>query len=135
MDMPRLFRVREREAILALVADERSAVEQGDWHRYATMLAEDAVFMPPNLPAMRGAALRTWLEDFLRRFRVEWLDFASETVAAQGDLAYHAYAYTWRVTPRAGGEGSTSSGKGLHLLRRQPEGTWKVVREIWNDNP
>jgi ketosteroid isomerase-like protein len=54
---------------------------------------------------------------------------------AAGDLAYHTYVYTWLTTPRAGGEAKVSSGKGLHILRRQADGPWKIAREIWNDLP
>jgi ketosteroid isomerase-like protein len=135
MSVTRLFRRRELDAIRAVVADERAALERGDAVQYLALLADDAVFMPPNLPALAGTDLRCWIEDFLLRFRAEWLDVRTEQVGAHGDLAYHAYTFTWRVTPRAGGEGNTSSGKGLHLLRRDPTGAWKLAREIWNASP
>jgi len=52
-----------------------------------------------------------------------------------GNLAYHTYVYTWRVTPRASGEAKVSSGKGLHILRCQADGSWRIAREIWNAMP
>ena len=123
---------REREEILALIAEERAAVERGDAAQYLSVLADDALFMPPGLAPRGGAELRAWLSDFVSSVRVEWLDFQSHDVEVRGDLGYHTYAYTWRVTPRAGGNASTSGGKGLHILRRQSDGSWKIAREIWN---
>ncbi len=124
-----------REPIATPVARERAAIAAGDSGAYFAALTEDAVFMPPNSPARAGEELRDWLGTFVRDFRVEWLSFVSTELEAAGDLAYHTFAYTWRVTPRSGGEGKVSSGKGLHILRRQADGCWKISREIWNGVP
>lgn len=102
---------------------------------YFAVLTADAIFMPPNSVAKAGEQLRAWLGSFVRDFEVEWLSFASAELAVVEDLAYHTFTYTWRVTPRAGGEGKVSSGKGLHILRRQADGCWKISREIWNSVP
>jgi ketosteroid isomerase-like protein len=122
-------------AVLAVIGAERAAMESGDGDRHVALLADDAFFMPPNSHAKQGAELRAWLRDFLEGFRVEWLSYVSLEVLSTGDMAYHAYTYTWRVGPRGGAEAATSSGKGVHLLRRQPDGRWTIAREIWNSSP
>jgi len=91
--------------------------------------------MPPNSDPKQGAELRDWLRAFVGGFRVEWLSFVSTEVVEAGETAYHSFAYTWRVHPRSGGEPTTASGKGVHLLRRQADGTWRIAREIWNSSP
>jgi ketosteroid isomerase-like protein len=128
-------REREKRLILEVIGQERNAVEKGDIALYVATLAEDAVFMPPNAATQEGLGLRTWLAEFLERVEVAWLDLASTEVAVEGDLACHAFTYTWRVTPRTGGGSAVASGKGLHVLRRQADGAWKITREIWNATP
>jgi ketosteroid isomerase-like protein len=91
--------------------------------------------MPPNSQPKRGVELREWLRAFVEEFRVEWLSYASMEVLEAGETAYHSFAYTWRVRPRDGGEAKTSSGKGVHLLRREADGSWRIAREIWNSSP
>ncbi len=121
--------------VVAPVLREKAAVAAGDTGAYFGALSQDAVFMPPNSPAKSGEELRSWLTAFLRDFRIEWLDFTSTEIAVAGDMAYHAYTYTWRATARSGGEGRVSSGQGLHILRQQPDGSWRISREIWNSVP
>ncbi len=123
------------KTVVAAVEQERAAVAASDLGEYLAILTGDAVFMPPNCSAKSGEELRAWLGSFLRDFQVKWLSFASTEVMVVADLAYHTFVYTWRVTPRAEGESRVSSGKGLHILRRQPDGAWKISREIWNSVP
>ena len=124
-----------QDDVLAAIRVERDAVAAGDIERYLAVLTGDAIFMPPNSPSKTRAELHDWLRGFLEGFRVEWLRFASTETQVEGDMAFHSYTYTWRVSPRAGGEPTISSGKGVHLLRRQPGGLWKIAREMWNGSP
>ncbi len=125
----------ESTAIIAVVDAEVAAARLGDYVGYAALLSEDATFMPPGGHARRGKDLHTWLRVFLERFRVEWLSFEHGDVVAEGDLGYHTYNYSWRVTPKEGGSGLVSHGKGIHILRRQSDGKWRIVHEIWNTSP
>jgi ketosteroid isomerase-like protein len=121
--------------VLAPVEREKAAVAAGDPAAYFAILTEDAIFMPPQSLAKSGEELRSWLSAFLRDFQIEWLSFASTELEVVESLAYHTFTYTWLATPRAGGEGKVASGKGLHILRRQTDGSWKIAREIWNAVP
>jgi ketosteroid isomerase-like protein len=123
------------DRVLDPVEREKSAAVTGDAELYFSALAGDALFLPPNTTAKTGAELRSWLKEFIDGFRVEWLRFESSELQVSGEIAYHIYAYRWRVTPVAGGEPTVASGKGLHILRRQPDGSWKIARELWNSTP
>jgi ketosteroid isomerase-like protein len=123
------------QAALKIVEDERAAVAAGDAFAYLDALAEDAVFLPPGTRAKSGAELRTWLREFVRDFRVEWLSHTSVEVTTVENLAFHVFQYRWRVTPRSGGGSKVSSGKGLHILRCEEDGKWRILREIWNADP
>jgi ketosteroid isomerase-like protein len=114
---------------------EMASVAAGDSDGYLALLTDDAVFMPPNTTAKAGHELRNWLCDFLERVTVEWLTFTHCEAEVAGGLAFHCFTYSWRVTPKAGGEPTIGHGKGIHILRRQPNGDWKIARELWNASP
>ena len=124
-----------REQVLAVLDQEVAAIGNDDIKAYHAILADDAVFMPPNLPPKAGDELRLWLDDFLQSVTVQWLKFTHVETVVVGGCAYHVFACSWRVTPRAGGEPKVLHFKGLHILRRQLDGAWKLAREIWNTSP
>ena len=124
-----------RQEVLSIIDQEARAINTGDMNMYLAILADDAVFLPPGDPAQTGAELRGWLSAFLEEFTVEGLRYDTQEAVVVGDLAYHWYAFTWTVTPKAGGEPTPEQGKGIHILRRGPDGCWKLAREIWNATP
>ena len=121
--------------VLALTDQEVQSISVGDIKAYLALLTEDAIFMPPASHAKEGEELREWLRDCLERFTVEYLEFVHLDTMTMGSLGYHSFTYRWRVTPKAGGDPVVAHGKGLHILRRQLDGFWKIAREIWNGSP
>lgn len=126
---------RDRQQVFAATEEEVAAVEAGDIHRYLALLSDDAVFMPQNAAAKTGDDLRSWLRDFLDRVTIKYLQFAHGETVIRDDLACHAYTCTWTAAPKSGGPPARMSFKGLHVLRRQPDGSWKISRSIWNSDP
>jgi ketosteroid isomerase-like protein len=57
-----------------------------------------------------------------------------EGVRAAGDLAVGWGTYTLTITPEAGGEPLTDMGKWMAIAERQPDGTWRGLRNIWNQD-
>jgi ketosteroid isomerase-like protein len=127
--------VDDLQQVVTAAKRETEVIASGDIDGYLGLLADDAVFLPPNTPAKAGRELRTWLRDFLQRASVEWLDYADGASIVSGDLAIHDYSYVWRVTPKAGGQPVVGRGKGLQAYRRLPNGTWKLLRNVWNADP
>lgn len=125
----------DKEAILAVIDQEVAAAAGGDVETYEAILADNAAFMPPNGHPRSGTELRAWLRQFLEGFAVEWLSFQHIDVVVDGRYGYHSYEYKWSVTPRVGGEAMLSQGKGLHVMRREVDGSWRILREIWNASP
>lgn len=90
-------------------------------------MAPDIIVMPPNGPAVSGRdAVRTWLEDFMEAFAVSFSSYMTDDVIVEGDLALERISGGWTVTPKGEGEPLTESLKGLHLYRRQPDGSWLI---------
>ncbi len=121
--------------VLAVASAEPKVIAQADADRYLELLADDAVYLPPNAAAKTGSELRSWLSQFVRDASVEWLEYQDGATTISGDLAVHDYSYVWRVTPRKGGEATIGRGKGVQVLSRQADGAWKLLRNIWNAGP
>jgi ketosteroid isomerase-like protein len=125
----------DRHQVLALAKREADVIASGDVEGYLDLLADDAVFLPPNTHARTDGELREWLREFLQTSSVEWLEYIDGVTMVSGDLAFHDYAYVWRVTPKAGGQPILGRGKGMQVFCRLPSGSWRLLRNVWNANP
>jgi ketosteroid isomerase-like protein len=56
-----------------------------------------------------------------------------ETVIS-GDLAYQRGTFTVNATPKAGGNTSHSTGTFLRIYRKQANGEWRMVRDMFNSD-
>lgn len=124
----------ERARIFALTEAETKAVEAGDLDAYLCLLTDDAVFLPQNDSAKSGDELRRWLRDFLKRVAIKYTGFTHGETIVRDDLACHFYTCSWTAVARSGGQPVPMAFKGMHLLRRQPDGSWKIWRSIWNSD-
>lgn len=122
----------DRAAVRALIDGEVRAGNAGDPEAFLAVFAEDAVHMPPNQPMVAGAALRQWVRDFMGQASIALDPYHDEELIMAGDRAIHRYAFRWTITPRAGGDPITEQGKGFHIARKEPDGSWILVYDIWN---
>jgi ketosteroid isomerase-like protein len=120
---------------LAEAQREPAMMAAGDVEGYLSLLAAEAIYLPPNSPPKTGSELRAWLGEFLRSSVVEWLEYKDGATTVSGDLAVHDYSYVWRVTPRAGGQPVLGRGKGIQVLQRVSGRSWKLLRNVWNATP
>jgi ketosteroid isomerase-like protein len=126
---------RELKAVLEVAKREPAAMSAGDVESHLSLLADSAIYMPPGGPAKEGQELRDWLADFDRSSSIEWLSYDHGETRVSGDLAFHDYAYAWRVTSKVDGKSVTGRGKGIQILARSSDGAWKLIRNIWNADP
>ena len=126
---------QERKLIESVVDAECESMADDDIDRYLELLAEDALFLPPDLPSIGGEELDAWLGEFLGQWRIEWLGYRHDETEICGDLAFHRFSYSRRLEPKRGGQLQVSHGKGLHIMRRSGDGDWKIARETWNARP
>jgi ketosteroid isomerase-like protein len=90
--------------------------------------------LPQDQEAVIGKdAIRSLYQAVLQEF-----DFKSESrlieVETSGDLGYFWAAYTLTATPRAGGDPTEARGKSIFIVKRQPDGSWKITRLIDNSD-
>ena len=123
----------------AAVAAVRQVFEQyvDDWNAsnldaVLSVLDDGVVQMPPNEVIVGKEALSAdWRSFFAENIDV-WEPTIDEIQAA-GNLVFIKTGGTETTTPRAGGETTTTAGKGITVFRRDATGVWKVVLEQWFD--
>ena len=103
-----------------------------DWTAFATGLyAEDATVMPPNGPVIKG---RDAIVSFLETFPpFDEMKMTRQHIDGSGTLAYEIERYTSQVTP-PGLAAIADTGKLVWVWRKQTDGSWRVLVEIWNSD-
>ena len=120
------------EAIKGLHPRRLEAAAAVDIDAFLGFMTDDAAMMPPDAPAIAGhEALRSYFEEAFNAFEFDVRKPVSD-VTVIGDWAFEDYTYELTMTPRAGGQPITESGKGMFVYRRGTDGQWRVARDVWN---
>jgi len=119
-------------AINALVEREMAAFTGANIPEIEAIFAADVILMPPSEPALQGLpAAVAWTQALHAAFTVSG-SYTSSDVTVSGDLAVQRFTGTLTVTPKAGGDPMAETVKGIHVLRRQADGSWKITQDAWN---
>jgi len=113
-----------------------TAINSNNLDSLLGMLTEDVVFLSAHEPVMVGkAAVRPWLEGYLKAFKTHW-DKPVQEFVVSGDWAFERYSYKSTDTPLAGGAVVEDTGWGLVIYHRDADGKWRVARDAWGpDHP
>lgn len=98
--------------------------------------ADNAQVMPPGQPALIGKdAIREMVESSFEipGFEVSW-EPKEVFVSKSGDLAYLIEQNYFTLNDSLGNP-MTSYNKVVTIWRKQDDGTWKNVVDIWNEDP
>jgi uncharacterized protein (TIGR02246 family) len=122
------------EATLRKLDDDWSkAAAAKDVEKTASFYSDDALVMPPNSPVLKGkdAAREMWKSMFaVPGFGGGWKATTVE-VAKSGDLGYTTGPYEITETD-ANGKPMTDKGKYLAVWKKQADGSWKCVADMFN---
>jgi len=106
-----------------------------DIDKTVSYYSEDAIVMPPNAPsATTRETIRSAWKEMLTSpgAAIRWKATKVE-VAKAGDLAYVSGTYEETMTD-ASGKPVKDHGKYVEIFKKQADGTWKVVSDIWNSD-
>ena len=121
------------KAIDALRAQFAAAYNSNDAAAVAAYFADDAILMLPNQAAIEGRqGIQAMLEAYFKENAAKIAHTPLETQVA-GDWAFDRGNLTVTVTPKSG-KPMEESLKYLVILKRQPDGSWKVHADINNSN-
>jgi uncharacterized protein (TIGR02246 family) len=123
-----------RQTIEANNARAAEGLKKGDMVAAMANYAEDAIVMMPSMPAFQGrAAIEKGFTDMASAITMTDPTFTTQDVIVNGDIAVETGAYSMTLTPK-GGTAFADKGKYLTVWKRQPDGSWKVVRDINNSD-
>jgi uncharacterized protein (TIGR02246 family) len=123
-----------REAIDSANARFIDGSKRGDANAVAANYADDAIVMMPNMTSWRGRdAVRRGIANSVRRATVKDLSLKTGDVAVAGEVAVETGTYEMTVQPK-GGKEIKDKGKYVTVWKRQPGGSWKIVRDINNSD-
>lgn len=108
------------------------AINDEDIAALSDLTTEYHILTPPNGPPIVGKAAN----DAINSQSFAELDVNEtwtplETQVA-GDWAYQRGTYNLVTTPKAGGEARAISGYFLRIYQRQPNGEWRMTRDMFN---
>jgi uncharacterized protein (TIGR02246 family) len=118
-----------------LDAQWSAAAAAKDLDKTVSYYSDDAIIMPPNAPsATTREAIRSAWKEMLTSpgAAVSWTATKVE-VAKAGDLAYVSGTYEETMTD-ASGKPAKDRGKYLEIFKKQADGTWKAILDIWNSD-
>ncbi len=122
------------EAALRKIDDEWSkAAGAKDLEKTVSYYTDDALVMPSNSPVLQGkdAARAMWKGMFaIPGFGGGWKATKVE-VASSGDLGWVTGSYEITETD-ASGKPMTDKGKYLAVFKKQADGSWKCVADMFN---
>lgn len=127
----------ERARLLQRDAEWAAAATEGrDVEHILSYWTEDAVVLPPGLPAVAGkAALREYVQGSLQipGFRITWTS-ADVTFSPDRNLAY-LFSRNEVTLNAPDGTPITTVGRAVTIWRREDDGEWRCAVDIWNDEP
>jgi uncharacterized protein (TIGR02246 family) len=118
----------EEAAIRRTLADLEQRINRGD-PGFVDIFTKDAVIIAPAAPDVVGFdAIRAMYTGMMKQVSMT-VHFSTDELAVAGDLAYERGTYTLRIVDKASGKVVQDvKNKHLHILKRQPDGTWKTWR-------
>ncbi len=123
------------QALRDLDARWSAAAGVKDVDKTVSYYAESAVVMPPNASAATtNESIRSAWKEMLTTpgAAISWKATKVE-VAKSGDLACVSGTYEEAMTD-ASGKPVQDHGKYVEIFKKQADGTWKVVADIWNSD-
>ncbi len=111
------------------------AAEGKDVEAILSFVADDAIFFPPDGPMLRGKEIiRSFWSELVETpdFSVSW-EATDAVVSSAGDMGY---TYGLALVTRKDEEGNTDTEltKYVTIWKKQSNGSWQVVVDIWNSN-
>jgi uncharacterized protein (TIGR02246 family) len=123
----------DRNAILALIDRWRLATKAKDIPAILELVDDDVMFLPSSIPPIKG---KEELEKMYRAFFPRYREIKHESIIEELRIAGD-WAFLWgtdelRLIPESGDREIHMKGKGISILRRQSDGSWRFWRGINN---
>jgi len=127
----------DKQAIEKLHEDDIKASLALDVPALEALWTDDIVIMPPGSKAVVGReANSARLEASaakLKEVEIMAFDEQWQEIRIEGDWAYEYGTMSGRMKPFSGGSEISYMLNVMRVLNRQPDGSWRIARSIYND--
>jgi len=113
--------------------DEYSAANvAGDSDRWIALWQDDGVKMAPGSAPVEGIeAIYAGKQAANEARTTDEMTVTNLEVEVAGDMAFVRGVFSATSTPKEGGDSASVAGNYMSILKRQPDGSWKLYRDIW----
>lgn len=121
-------------AVARLMATLDRIQAEANLEEFLGLVPDDAVFMPPDEPALIGRrAIGEWYRSL---YEVVQIDITHEPLEVDvfGDMVIHRGNARGTMTPKSGGEPIPFDNKYLMVLEKRPDGSLQLWRAVFNSN-
>jgi ketosteroid isomerase-like protein len=128
-------RAADEAAVEKADADWSAAAQAHNVDSWVAFYGDDAVVLPPNeAMATNKDAIQKSISELLQlpAVSVSWTTAKAEA-SRSGDLAYTygTYQLSWNDEK---GEPANDHGKYTEVWRKQPDGSWKCILDMWSSD-
>ena len=123
----------DKATVAAMLDRIESVFANGDIDGAMTAFTDDAIIFAENGADIVGKdAIRAAYAGMMSAFDVE-LAFNTAEIEIIGDTAYEQGTFSLKLTDKASGQvASAATSRHIHILKRQPDGSWKTWRMMAN---
>ena len=120
---------RQLDSIVALCEDF-------NLDRYLSYFANDAIIFPPGRGPLIGVdSIRQFLSGFNDVFIPSFTcEYSDRNFEIHDSLAVRSYRSYGEIPYRQSDDILISDNKYVDILIRKPDGSWKIIRQMWNSN-
>ena len=117
-------------AIRAAEKGLAEAFESSDPTAWVDFYTDDAVFVGPGVPALEG---RNAFLDAAPQISISAMAILADSTLGSGDFAATLGRASWMSGP-SGSDAQRVRRRFLMVWRREPDGRWRIAREMLNED-
>jgi ketosteroid isomerase-like protein len=122
-------------AITAFNARYLKSINDGDIATLSSLTDEDHMMIGAGRPPTAGKAANDAANGrTFEQFKIDETWTVLESIIDR-NLAYQRGTFTVRATPKAGGAPRNTTGKFVRIYQRQPDGSWRMTRDVLLSDP
>jgi ketosteroid isomerase-like protein len=123
---------------------DKQLIDQGHEHFLRAMaannteellevLTDDVTFYPPGSDPVEGHdGVRNWYNHIKTEMLTDDLSVPTREVVISGEYGIETGIYKWTLKPTDGGDPINISGHFMAIWQKLPDGSWRVLKDIWN---